>query len=197
MKVLIGAIGLLLLGSCSTKEKTTQQPTEPTVAESKEAAKTHATGAVADKSDENIKLVAGAGKWAYEKKIDKEGKPVYKASLVASNRLEFAFPYNGGSVATLTIRKRESGTTVYIEVSKGQFNRSFQGGKARIRFDHQSPVAYELIAAENGRANIVFFDAEQKLISQLKAAKEMVIDLDFAGQGVRQIVFKTDGLKWS
>ncbi|WP_338876148.1 hypothetical protein WBJ53_10915 [Spirosoma sp. SC4-14] len=197
MKALIGAIGLLLLGSCSTKEKTTQQSTEQTVAEAPKNDSTQTGGTVSTKSAIKATVAAGAGKWAYEKKTDKEGKPVYKASLVASNILEFSFPYNGGSVATLTIRKRESGTTVYIEVSKGQFNRSFQGGKARIRFDRQSPVAYELVAAENGRANIVFFDAEQKLINQMKAAKEMVIDLDFAGQGVRQLLFKTAGLKWS
>lgn len=140
--------------------------------------------------------VANAGKWHYEQKIDKEGHTVFKAFIVSPTLLEFDFPYNGGSTATLTIRKRNDDTHVYIQVSKGQFNRSFQEGKARVRFDNTSPVTYSFSAAENGSANVIFFDSERELINRMKAARNMTVDVEFAGQGQRKIDFKLAGLQW-
>lgn len=135
--------------------------------------------------------------WRYEKTTDNEGRSVQKASTMSPNLLEFEFPYNGGSTATLTLRKRADDTHVYIQVSKGQFNRSFQGGQARVRFDGKAPVLYSFSAAENGSANVIFFDADQKLINQMKTARNMVVDVEFAGQGKRQITFRTAGLTWN
>ncbi|GAB3990837.1 hypothetical protein GCM10028807_18900 [Spirosoma daeguense] len=141
--------------------------------------------------------VAGNTTWQYSETKDNEGRNVYKASITSPKLLEFEFPYEGGSVATLTIRKRENDIHVYIQVSKGQFNRSFQGGKARIRFDKKPAVTYGFSAAENGSANVIFFDSEKSLIKQLKMARTMVVDAEFAGQGTRQIVFQTANLNWT
>lgn len=140
---------------------------------------------------------ARAGTWAYEKTVDQTGNIVYKASVTSSNLLQFAYPYTGGSTATLVIREKDGSPQVYIEVANGQFNRSFQNGSARIRFDAKPPVTYPLSAAANGRANIVFFDAERKLISQIKAAENMTVQVVFDGQPVRQIQFRTAGLRWN
>ncbi|WP_240163775.1 hypothetical protein [Spirosoma taeanense] len=138
-----------------------------------------------------------AGRWTYEERADQTGSRVYKASITSPDVLQFGFPYAGGSTAMLTIRKRDESTNVYLEVSKGQFNRSFEGGNARIRFDGKPAQSYSFSAAENGRANIIFFDAEQKLINQMKAARTMVIEIGFYAQGTRQISFNTAGLKWT
>ncbi|GAB3704582.1 hypothetical protein GCM10027592_36110 [Spirosoma flavus] len=141
--------------------------------------------------------VAGSDTWQYSNRVDKEGRTVYKASITSPKLLEFEFPYSGGSVATLTLRKRESDTHVYIQVSKGQFNRSFQGGNARVRFDSRPPVKYAFSAAENGSANVIFFDSEKEFIRQLKASRNMTVDVEFAGQGTRQITFRIANLTWN
>lgn len=97
----------------------------------------------------------------------------------------------------LTIRHKDELTYLYLEVSKGQFNRTFQGGEARIAFDGKSPNTYSFSAAENGRANIIFFDDEAKLIAKMKAAQKMRIDVDFYAQGKRSIEFNTASLAWN
>lgn len=134
--------------------------------------------------------------WAYEKTADKFKGRVQRASLVSANTIQFDYPYTGKTPATLTIRERDGNTTVYIEVDKGQFNRSFQNGNAKVRFDGKAPVTYPLTAAANGRANIVFFDVDQKLINQIKAARTMTVAINFYGQPVRQLEFRTAGLRW-
>lgn len=134
--------------------------------------------------------------WQYTKTVDNEGREVSKASVTSPDLLEFDFPYAGGSTATLTLRRRAGTTHVYIQVSKGQFNRSYQGGQASVRFDGGSPVSYAFSAAENGSASVIFFDSEQALINRLKAADKMVVIVEFEGQGNRQITFRTAGLRW-
>jgi hypothetical protein len=193
MKTLLSFFVLLILLHCSTREERKHLTI-------KGGAKPQSTSPVQNQSispDLKKSPPANAGKWTYEKKVQPDGSTVSKATITASNILEFTFPYNGGSTATLTLRKRENGTTVYLEVSKGHFNRSFQNGTAKVRFDQQSPITYALVAAENGRANIVFFDNEQKLIRQIKAARTMTIDVGFAGQGTQQIRFSIAGLRWN
>lgn len=132
-----------------------------------------------------------AGRWLYE-----ETRTGYKAVTVSPTLLRFNFPYEGGSTASLTLRRRSGETHVYIEISKGQFNRSFQGGTARVRFDNRPAVSFPLIAAANGRANILFFANEQQLIDQLKTARRMVVTVEFAGQDTRDIRFNTADLRW-
>lgn len=195
MRFLPYVLSLTLIWSCSTKEQTSQPAmtdqrptkTDPTPPQSA------TTSSITARQTESR---VGNSTWQYSKRVDNEGRTVYKASITSPTLLEFDFPYNGGSLATLTIRKRDTDTHVYIQVSKGQFNRSFQEGRARVRFDGHAPVTYTFSAAENGSANVIFFDSEKALIKQLKTARTMLVDVDFAGQGTRQIEFRTAGLKW-
>lgn len=193
MKSLLYLLTLLTLFGCSSKEKANQTGSAKTTTDTMEPP----VAISDDKPTSTTDLPVGVATWTYEKTTDKEGNPAYKASIRSPKLLDFAFPYAGGSIATLTIRKRESGTHVYIHVSKGQFNRSFQGGRAGVRFDGKPASSYSFSAAENGSANIIFFDSEQDLIDKMKAARNMIVDVDFAGQGHRQIEFQTAGLNWN
>lgn len=199
MKRLIYAVSLLSVLSCTDKEKSTGQEkaSTPVVQQTGDSAGSRSDEPSSPKLDRKNSPVAGTTTWTYEKTIGKDGNPVYKAVLVSPTVLNFDFPYTGGSTVTLTLRHKNSLTYAYLEVSKGQFNRSFQGGNASIRFDGKPPVRYSLSAAENGRANIVFFDAAQKLINQMKGARKLVVDVEFDGQGKRHIEFITRGLSWN
>lgn len=188
MKNLLFVCCLLLLFACSDKKKVAQTSAVDTVG---------IPVGVTTEQSASTSSASQTPAWQYEKTVDQAGHPVYKASIVSPTQLRFDFPYAGGSTATLTIRKRESGTHVYIQVSNGQFNRSFQGGHARVRFDSRPPATYAFSAAENGSANVIFFDSEQALIGQLKASQKMTVDVEFAGQSKRQIEFRTAGLTWN
>ncbi|WP_460962345.1 hypothetical protein [Spirosoma litoris] len=196
MKIPLYTLVLLTLLSCSGKEKA-NQATNSTSGKATTTDTLQPPVAISEQSTGQQEAPEGAGTWRYERTTDRVGNPVYKASITSPRLLEFSFPYAGGSIATLTIRKRESGTHVYIQVSKGQFNRSFQGGKADVRFDGNPVVPYAFSAAENGSANIIFFDSEKALIDKLKTTKKMTVDVAFAGQGQRQIEFITAGLVWN
>ncbi len=197
MKFPFYILALFAFLSCSGDKKSTRSSVTDTGQNGTVTSNSQPDQRLSDKSVSANKVVASAGSWTYQEVVDKAGDQVFKASITSPRLIEFDFPYAGGSTVTLTIRKRVSGTNVYIEVSKGQFNRSFQGGAASIRFDSNPPVKHALLAAENGRANILFFDSEQTLINRIKAARNMTVELDFAGQGKRQIEFKTAGLRWN
>ena len=193
MKFVFGVAALLALLSCSKQEKGVSQVRTDTVSKPVMASPDSLR---ADQSTLNSRTSAQAATWRYERTADGLGSPVYKASLTAANTLQFAYPYTGGSTATLTIRRGSGSTNVYIDVSNGQFNRSFQGGTARVRFDGKPAITYSLSAAANGRANIVFFDSERRLIEQIKTAKKASIEIEFPSQKTQTIEFKTAGLKW-
>ncbi len=135
--------------------------------------------------------------WVYTKTADQTGKAVEKASVTSPDVLKLGFPYEGGATATLTIRRTTNGTTLYIQVSQGQFNSSYQGGSARIRFDNQPWGTYAYSPAANGTGTTIFFDATDPLIRKIKASRTMAVDVAFNGQGRRQVTFKTAGLRWN
>jgi len=197
MRKIIHVLSLLTFFSCSNEKKPTQSTAADPIQATVDTGHASTPEVVPNKPDATSIPPANAGKWTYESTTDKDGNPVYKASNTALDSLKFGFPYAAGSTATLTIRKRASSTTVYLQVSNGQFNRSFQGGQARIRFDNQPASQYAFSAAENGSANVIFFDEAGKLIDRLKASKKMVIDVEFYAQGSRQIAFRTANLTWN
>ena len=195
MKLLIFLISLMTVLRCSEKKNETRSTSEirDAVAENSGSLSKDS----ADKSERAHRADGESGAWRYEKTVDKTGSPVYKASITSSNLLQFEFPYAGGSTATLTIRSGNADSHVLIEVSKGQFNRSFQNGAARVRFDGKSAITYSLSSAANGRANIVFFNSERRLTDQIRASKTMTVEVRFDGQPVRRIEFKTAHLTGS
>lgn len=191
---------LLMSGSslficCREKKKATRPaPVDTTLAQALEPP-VGIPGATGTKSNDTSRTTGVKG-WRYEKTMDKAGAPVYKAAINATNQLQFDYPYSGGSTATLTIRQGTGEPQVYIDVTKGQFNRSFQEGKARIQTDDYPPVTYTLSAAANGRANIIFIDGAGPLIRQLKTARKLQVQIQFEGQPTRSIEFSTSGLQW-
>ena len=193
MKFVVFAGSLLVIISCSKREKGTAAVRADTVSTSVMA---RPDSLHANPSQPTDRVLAQAI-WQYEKTVDGSGGPVYKGSLTAANKLRFAYPYTGGSTATLTIRTGNTGTNIYVEVSNGQFNRSFQGGTARVRFDGKPPVTYSLSAAANGRANIVFFDEADGFVERIRTARTVSIQVEFPGQRVQKIEFSTAGLRWN
>ncbi len=140
--------------------------------------------------------IQSATAWTYQRTVEAGGNVVHKATIGSPTVLDLGYPYGRGAVATLTLRHKAGSTSVYIEVAKGQLNRSFQDGTARVGFDGQRVRRYALTAAANGRANIVFVAADPSFIASLKRAKRMTVELVFAGQANRRVAFSTAGLRW-
>jgi outer membrane murein-binding lipoprotein Lpp len=196
MKKAFYILSLITLFGCSNEKKSTQSAKVDTVQTNVATSPSQTAKAISEKPAAKRTAFPLATTWVYENKSDKIGGTVAKASITSPDSLKFGFPYADGSTATLSIRKRDGSTTLYLRVSNGQFNRSFQGGNARIRFDSEPAATYTFSAAANGSANVIFFDEVKKLIKKIKASRKMIIDVDFYAQGTRQIEFRTAGLTW-
>jgi hypothetical protein len=82
---------------------------------------------------------ASTSKWNYEEETDKmtSGKKFY-ASIESNNKLEFEFPYDGGSTGKITVRNTEKSNEVLLGISKGQFNTNLDGTPVKVRFDEKN-----------------------------------------------------------
>ena len=152
--------------------------------------------AVSDPTTTVSSLTQAAG-WQYQQTVEPSTGTTYKASLNAANLLQLAYPYEGGSTVTLTIRNRGGNTNAYLSVSKGMFAPSFQGGKALIRFDEGRSVTYSLTAAANGRGNLLFIDDEKRLIQQIRTSRTMAVQIKMVGQNLNEMRFNSAGLRWN
>ncbi len=195
-KILIG-VGIIfiigLIGSQLDKDKKSTATTSKEVKSQDKAPDTTIalSTSTAEKPSETISA------WSYSEDEDKmTSKKINYASVTAKDELEFDFPYNGGAVATFTIRKKNNRTDIYLQVSKGQFNNTFDGGQIRIRFDENSPKKYSFSGASDASSDIIFINSTKDVISKIKVSKKMLVEAEFFNEGNRQMEFDITGLKW-
>lgn len=136
-------------------------------------------------------------KWSYDNSEDAMDGKYYTASIDADDLLNFDFPYNGGSTATLTIRKKRGGTDMYLRVSKGQFNSTYDGGRVRVKFDAKPAQTYSFLGASDGSSDIIFFEGVKGLITRMKNSERMIVEAEFYNNGRQKMTFQTEGLKWN
>ena len=136
-------------------------------------------------------------KWQFQEDVDKmTSKTVKYASIDANEELEFKFPYDGGSVASLTIRKKDGSNDIYLSVSKGQFNGTYDGGQVRIKFDEEQPKKFSFTAPSDNSSDVIFINSTKAIISKLKTSKKIIIEAEFFNEGNRQMEFDVTGFKW-
>ncbi|KAA2240548.1 hypothetical protein F0L74_30825 [Chitinophaga agrisoli] len=136
--------------------------------------------------------------WQYKEEEDKmTSKKIYGAYVNAKEELQFEFPYNGGSVATVYLRNRDGKTDIILMVSKGQFAHSIDGQAIRVRFDDQQPGTYNCSTSSDGDSKVLFITNVSKFLKNAKAANKMIIEAEFYNEGLRQMEFDIAGLEWT
>lgn len=141
--------------------------------------------------------VAPVSKWVYSDEEDKmTSKKKYYAVLTANDELVFDFPYDGGSVASLMIRRKRGEDNALLKVSKGQFIHDYEGGSIKVRFGNSKPSTYAISRPSDQSSDLVFIDNASRFISNLKKYKKLLIEAEFYNEGVRQIEFNIEGFKW-
>ncbi len=96
--------------------------------------------------------------WSYSESIDEmTDKTTFLASVTSENEVNFDFPYNGGSVLTLTIRQSpQYGKDIYIKISKGQFNCGVYGETIKVRFDDDKPITFNCVEPSDHSSDLLF-----------------------------------------
>lgn len=143
---------------------------------------------------------APESKWTYQESSDEmRGTKSHSASLVSDNQLDFEFPYNGGSFATLTLRKRATqGLNVILRIDKGQFLCSeYNHPTISVKFDSGPIRKFTCSESSDNSTGVLFIDNENKFVSGLRQSKKLTIEAEFFQEGRRQLSFSTAGLHWN
>ncbi|WP_297334539.1 hypothetical protein [Flavobacterium sp.] len=164
-----------------------------------EAAPATETPAVETPAAANAPVVP-ASKWNYSDEKDKmSGETKYFAFIDADQLLNFEFPYDGGSTASLQIRNEEKSTDVMFLISKGQIvtGNAIDGGTTRVKFDDEKPMMVNVSYPSDHSTDVIFLSPTKKIVDKMKTAKKFLIEVEFYDEGIRQIEFDVDKLEWN
>lgn len=118
------------------------------------------------------------------------------AQITATNGLVFDFPYQGGSIVSLTIRRVKGETNAFLSVSKGQFVSDYSNPMVRIKIDNKPTASYSTSAASDGSPDVLFINSAQRLIGALRGSKRATIEAQFYQEGNHKMEFNTKGFVW-
>ncbi|MFD1258944.1 hypothetical protein ACFQ3S_19220 [Mucilaginibacter terrae] len=178
-----------LLSSCGSGGSSSGSKGDSTAADTSTATETT--------TDTKKESSANETKWSYEEKVDKmTSEKTRFATIDSDNQLQFEFPYDGGSTATLLIRKNGKSNEVLLSISKGQFNTTSDGASVKVRFDDNKASTFSCSTSSDGSSDLLFINNENKFITKLKKAKKLIIQAEFYEAGLKEMEFSTAGLKW-
>ncbi|MDR1172287.1 MAG: hypothetical protein LBL24_07535 [Bacteroidales bacterium] len=133
-------------------------------------------------------------KWNYREETNlMDDSKIYFAFLTANNELSFAFPYNGGTITNITLRYKESENNVMLKISKGQFHAE----SIRVRFDDKPVKTFGCSKPSDHSTTTLFINNAKDFIKELKNSKSAIIESEFFQEGIRQLMFTTEGLEWN
>jgi hypothetical protein len=156
---------------------------------------------IIDTTKTNASTTSTVDNWTYsEDNSDKMDNSVVKfAACTATDKLEFKFPYEGGSTLTITLRHgfKKKGNEVYITVDKGQFvSGDLDNSVVRVKFDDGKPIPFNYSESSSGTSGLIFINDPSLFIQKLKNSKHIVFEANYYDEGIKQSEFNTSGLKW-
>ena len=152
---------------------------------------------------------AQAGPWTYSKTVDKMDPSFLQnnAVLSSTNKLNFSFPYNGGSQGFVVVNKVSGTNNINIDgyhiaftVSKGQLTCS-SPCVIRIKFDNETPITMyaNSTSDKNNRLTLNFLYqpgiSKDQFLSKLSSANKLMIEASFYQEGSQVFEFDTSGFK--
>jgi hypothetical protein len=185
---------ILFAFSCDSNDKAISSSSDSTKTDTSTSKK------LESKSDSSVTESQDSEKpkWEYSEKEDKmTNKTNYYASIDANELLDFPFPYDGGSTASLNIRKTSTGNEAILQVSKGQFITDVEGTEVKIKFDSEQPTTFNCSSSSDGSTNVLFINSTNKLIKKLKTAKKIIIQAEFYESGSKEMEFDVTGFTWA
>lgn len=137
-------------------------------------------------------------KWDYSESSDRmTGKTRKYAKIDCDDKINFDFPYNGGSTFALTIRKSGSKNEILLSCDKCQFLHSYSGDNyVQVKFDNGSPESYSFVNASDGSSDVIFIESSKRFINKLKKSNHLLIRAEFY-QATKDIDFSVKGLDWN
>jgi hypothetical protein len=151
---------------------------------------------VPKKEGNDVKVETPRNTWSYSREVNEMGDSLIVARLFSDGIVHLSYPYNGGSVGKLLLRRQNKNLDIMFSVSKGQINFPYGGLSVRVRFDDGPPVRYSTARSETNDTEIFFFNNEASLLKKIEKCKKMVIEVPFYSHGNEMFVFRTEGLEF-
>lgn len=161
------------------------------------------------KKDVSIESAAQAvvqekSKWTYEDVNDgMRNVSIKLAGLDSDNKVNFDFPYDGGSTLTIGLRQQSDSKDdiVMFAISKGQFFcASSNGCDGTIKFGDGELENITLVTTADHDTGILFLQNKQQsknFIEKLKTNTTLIVELPFFQAGNKQFEFSPRGLEWN
>ncbi|WP_421504429.1 hypothetical protein [Erwinia rhapontici] len=124
----------------------------------------------------------------------------------SENKVNFEFPYNGGSSMSIVLRSKKIElkegqkpedlvpTEAMLVISKGQFLcSSFSECHVSVKFDNEKVQKFSMGGAADGSSNVIFFKNSSEFIKKLQSHKTLFIEAPFFQAGDQQFKFTIDG----
>jgi hypothetical protein len=134
-------------------------------------------------------------KWEYSKERNEMGDSIKIAMLNSTNIVHFDFPYNGGSIGRLIVRRRNRSLDLMFSVIKGQIDFDLDGIMLRVRFDDEPARKYRASQSESGSSDILFFNNENDLLARIRRSSKMAVEVPFFSHGREIFIFDVEGLE--
>ncbi len=147
---------------------------------------------------DNKPTVAPSRSWNYTQDTDKMSPGTdYFAAVAANDVLPFKAPSDSGANAILTIRHLSGKNRLTLTITKRRFlNTDANGEHVRIKFDNGSPAKYACDPGLDGKEDMLYIHPANNLIARLKNTKRLIIEANFLNDGLQQMTFNVNGLKW-
>lgn len=138
-----------------------------------------------------------AGDWKYQEHHDEmRGTMSKEAYTVSLNKVDFPFPYNGGSSMRLYLTQSNNatdpGTSIVFISIPSQVD--CENCKISVKFDDGQIEVYR--AFGNKSALMIETSDRKQFLEKLKNAKKLIIEAGFYDAGNQQFKFDVSDLKW-
>jgi len=115
----------------------------------------------------------------------------------SSNKLDFAFPYEGGSIGKICIKKSKTdGLEIFLRITKGQILcSSYFTCALQARFDDKPPIRLSGSGTESLRTDMMFLNPAARIANELRRSKVFKIGVTFFQSGTQVLEFDTSTYK--
>lgn len=125
-----------------------------------------------------------------------KSQTTYTSSI---NKVNFEFPYSGGSNLNLMVRNNAGQKDVIITISKGQFLCGMiDGCEVNFKFDNHPVQSITMVESDSHDSDILFIKypkTANNVIKKLKASQKLIIEPKFYQEGSKQFIFELSGFK--
>jgi hypothetical protein len=135
--------------------------------------------------------------WSKDESVDSmTGKPVVNLQNRSTYSFPLDFPHRGMHYAYIVVRKHPRyGTDAMITVDEGQLHCQYRNCRILVRFDQGKPTSFSVSGPADNSSDTWFIDDTSRFIGQLSRAKNVIVELQFYQQGIRELKFETTGFK--